>query len=237
MRGGTPGCPDIPEWLASNVPEGGRVGIDPFVHTVRDPAQTLPREITVLAPPMLAPHAASMVIHQQVQALACTYSLRASLAPARPTVTYKTVSMCAAMTHGLPELAHAGVQVDSALVLEKKLSSAGCCLVQLLARDTVHAGCQVDSALALEKKLSSAGRALAPLLTGNLVDAIWGAGRPGPPAAPLRVHPLEHAGESAADKVQRMRREMAGAPGSGLCGLVGWRCGGKTLCRVFVQHR
>lgn len=35
MRGGTPGCPDIPEWLASNVPEGGRVGIDPFVHTVR----------------------------------------------------------------------------------------------------------------------------------------------------------------------------------------------------------
>lgn len=35
MRGGTPGCPAIPEWLAGNVPEGGRVGIDPFVHTVR----------------------------------------------------------------------------------------------------------------------------------------------------------------------------------------------------------
>ena len=37
MRGGTPGCPDIPDWLAGNVPEGGRVGIDPFVHTVRPP--------------------------------------------------------------------------------------------------------------------------------------------------------------------------------------------------------
>ena len=37
MRGGTPGCPDIPDWLAGNVPEGGRVGIDPFVHTVCPP--------------------------------------------------------------------------------------------------------------------------------------------------------------------------------------------------------
>jgi hypothetical protein len=37
MRGGSPGCPDIPDWLAGAVPEGGRVGIDPFVHTVRVP--------------------------------------------------------------------------------------------------------------------------------------------------------------------------------------------------------
>ena len=34
MRGGTPGCPDIPDWLADNLPEGARVGVDPYLHTV-----------------------------------------------------------------------------------------------------------------------------------------------------------------------------------------------------------
>ena len=39
---------------------------------------------------------------------------------------------------------------------------------------------------------------------------VWGDGRPPPPAAPLRVHKLEHAGEGAGDKLARMRIEMAG---------------------------
>ena len=34
MRGGTPKCPEIQDWLASSLPAGGRVGIDPFLHTV-----------------------------------------------------------------------------------------------------------------------------------------------------------------------------------------------------------
>ncbi|KAF5843713.1 Creatinase/Prolidase N-terminal domain-containing protein, partial [Dunaliella salina] len=34
MRAGTPGCPDIEEWLAANLPASARVGIDPYVHTV-----------------------------------------------------------------------------------------------------------------------------------------------------------------------------------------------------------
>eukprot|EP00884_Botryococcus_braunii_P009047 jgi/Botrbrau1/18143/Bobra.53_1s0015.2 len=34
MRSGTPACPEIPEWLAEHIPEGGRVGIDPFLHTI-----------------------------------------------------------------------------------------------------------------------------------------------------------------------------------------------------------
>ena len=34
MRGGTPKCPEIQDWLASTLPEGARVGIDPFLHTV-----------------------------------------------------------------------------------------------------------------------------------------------------------------------------------------------------------
>ena len=34
MRGGTPGCPEIPDWLAENVRENGEVGIDAYLHTV-----------------------------------------------------------------------------------------------------------------------------------------------------------------------------------------------------------
>ena len=34
MKAGTEGCPEIPQWLAGNVPEPGRVGIDPYLHTV-----------------------------------------------------------------------------------------------------------------------------------------------------------------------------------------------------------
>lgn len=34
MRGGTPGCPDIPDWLAEDLPEGARIGVDPYLHTV-----------------------------------------------------------------------------------------------------------------------------------------------------------------------------------------------------------
>ena len=39
---------------------------------------------------------------------------------------------------------------------------------------------------------------------------VWRDARPPAPAAPLRVHKLEHAGESAGDKLARMRTEMAG---------------------------
>ena len=35
MKAGTEGCPEIPQWLASNLAEPGRVGIDPYLHTVR----------------------------------------------------------------------------------------------------------------------------------------------------------------------------------------------------------
>ena len=34
MKAGTPDCPEIPDWLAENVGEDGRVGINPFLHTV-----------------------------------------------------------------------------------------------------------------------------------------------------------------------------------------------------------
>ncbi|KFM25031.1 Xaa-Pro aminopeptidase 1 [Auxenochlorella protothecoides] len=34
MKHGTPGCPEIEDWLAENVPEGSAVGYDPWLHTV-----------------------------------------------------------------------------------------------------------------------------------------------------------------------------------------------------------
>ena len=34
MKAGTEGCPEIPQWLASNLSQPGRVGIDPYLHTV-----------------------------------------------------------------------------------------------------------------------------------------------------------------------------------------------------------
>eukprot|EP00195_Chlamydomonas_chlamydogama_P009509 CAMPEP_0202892282 /NCGR_PEP_ID=MMETSP1392-20130828/2027_1 /ASSEMBLY_ACC=CAM_ASM_000868 /TAXON_ID=225041 /ORGANISM="Chlamydomonas chlamydogama, Strain SAG 11-48b" /LENGTH=683 /DNA_ID=CAMNT_0049576179 /DNA_START=304 /DNA_END=2355 /DNA_ORIENTATION=- len=44
MKAGTPGCPDLEDWLASNLPEGGRVGIDPYLHTV-DAVRRLQRKV------------------------------------------------------------------------------------------------------------------------------------------------------------------------------------------------
>eukprot|EP00879_Flechtneria_rotunda_P015989 GHRR01016722.1.p1 GENE.GHRR01016722.1~~GHRR01016722.1.p1 ORF type:complete len:698 (+),score=235.84 GHRR01016722.1:303-2396(+) len=34
MRGGTGTCPELNDWLSDNLPEGSRIGFDPFCHTV-----------------------------------------------------------------------------------------------------------------------------------------------------------------------------------------------------------
>ncbi len=49
---------------------------------------------------------------------------------------------------------------------------------------------------------------VALLEDGNLVDQAWGPTRPSAPAAPLRVHPAEWAGETVASKLERMRVHM-----------------------------
>ena len=33
-EGGTPGCPEIPDWLADNLEDGANVAIDAYLHTV-----------------------------------------------------------------------------------------------------------------------------------------------------------------------------------------------------------
>ncbi|MCB1514529.1 MAG: aminopeptidase P family protein [Hyphomicrobiaceae bacterium] len=45
-------------------------------------------------------------------------------------------------------------------------------------------------------------------VAGNLVDRIWGKARPALPAAPVSLHPIAHAGESAADKIKRLQERL-----------------------------
>jgi len=42
----------------------------------------------------------------------------------------------------------------------------------------------------------------------NLIDPIWGSDRPAVPASPFRIHPLEYAGWSVAEKVAKIRKQM-----------------------------
>jgi hypothetical protein len=69
---------------------------------------------------------------------------------------------------------------------------------------------QVDAARKLKAKLEEAGMALVPL-PDNLVDAVWGDAIPAPPATQLRVHALEWAGQSVADKLAGLRAKLEGA--------------------------
>jgi len=69
---------------------------------------------------------------------------------------------------------------------------------------------QVDGARKLKEKLEAAGRKLQPVVDGNLVDRVWGADRPAAPSAPLRVHKLEHAGQSVSDKLTAIRAKLRG---------------------------
>ncbi len=62
----------------------------------------------------------------------------------------------------------------------------------------LHTGKEIGD---LEAALDGSGIALCP--SDNFVDAVW-ADRPAPPLGPVSVQPLDHAGESAADKCARL---------------------------------
>ena len=69
---------------------------------------------------------------------------------------------------------------------------------------------QVNSAKQLQTALEDAGKILVPLLEGNLVDNLWGDARPAASTAGLRIHALERAGETVADKIKRLRSSIKG---------------------------
>ena len=47
---------------------------------------------------------------------------------------------------------------------------------------------QVAAAKQLQRKLEEVGKELVPLLGGNLVDKVWGKGKPPASTKPLRIH-------------------------------------------------
>jgi Xaa-Pro aminopeptidase len=68
----------------------------------------------------------------------------------------------------------------------------------------------IEAAEKLAKQLAASGRSLVPL-TSNPIDAVWGSSRPAAPNAPLRVHALEWAGCTVAEKLVAARKEMEAA--------------------------
>jgi Xaa-Pro aminopeptidase len=64
----------------------------------------------------------------------------------------------------------------------------------------------VDNAERLAKTCAAAGAAFVPI-EPDLVDAIW-TDRPPPPLGPVRLHDLRYAGETAEDKLRRIRAEI-----------------------------
>lgn len=64
-----------------------------------------------------------------------------------------------------------------------------------------------DGLKRLEQAVARAGGNLVPVDI-NLIDVIW-IDRPDAPQAPVRPHPIAYAGETAADKLERIRKKMA----------------------------
>ncbi|MBM6595913.1 aminopeptidase P family protein [Microvirga pudoricolor] len=64
-----------------------------------------------------------------------------------------------------------------------------------------------DGLKRLEKAVAKAGGQLSPVDI-NLVDVIW-IDRPEPPRAPVRPHPAALSGETASEKLERIRQKMA----------------------------
>ncbi|CAI5492359.1 unnamed protein product [Closterium sp. Naga37s-1] len=64
----------------------------------------------------------------------------------------------------------------------------------------------------LADTLAASSSVVVPLLReSNPVDVVWGAERPPPPSAPMRVHPIEFAGQTVRAKLQQLRAEMRDA--------------------------
>lgn len=66
----------------------------------------------------------------------------------------------------------------------------------------------MDAYAALEQQMKSAGIVLVPQ-EEDLVDRVWGDERPGMLRSPLREHPLEFAGQSAGEKLAKLRKFMS----------------------------
>jgi len=59
----------------------------------------------------------------------------------------------------------------------------------------------------LGKGLAAAGIKLKPV-SRNPIDRVWRAERPAPPSSPVRAHPIEYAGQPAADKIADLQKRL-----------------------------
>ncbi|CAI5464864.1 unnamed protein product [Closterium sp. Yama58-4] len=74
-----------------------------------------------------------------------------------------------------------------------------------------------DNVRGLADTLAASSSVVVPLLReSNPVDVVWGAERPPPPSAPMRVHPIEFAGRTVRAKLQQLRAEMREAGATAL---------------------
>ncbi|CAI5930571.1 unnamed protein product [Closterium sp. NIES-65] len=74
-----------------------------------------------------------------------------------------------------------------------------------------------DNVRGLADTLAASSSVVVPLLReSNPVDVVWGAERPAPPSAPMRVHPIEFAGQTVRAKLQQLRAEMREAGATAL---------------------
>ena len=62
----------------------------------------------------------------------------------------------------------------------------------------------------LMASLAQRGVKLKPV-RANLVDRVWGSERPAPPCEPIEVHPIEHAGRSAPEKIATLQKTLKDA--------------------------
>lgn len=63
----------------------------------------------------------------------------------------------------------------------------------------------------LRRTLGEKDQELVLVYEDNLVDKVWGEGRPPPPSKPLRVHELRYAGVDVATKLANLRKELVSA--------------------------
>jgi hypothetical protein len=193
----------IDEWLVEVLPQGARVGFDPFCHTVsaikqlREKLEVSRRVLLALA---LAPrplHCSAgcsaggawllhCAVRRVVGAARGMHTLRggARRATAPQQAPHLNTPHACVEPHALPPAHHAHTHTHT------------CTHTHTHARTHTHTHTHAQAK----------GLQVVPLLAdGNLVDVAWGPGRPALPESPLRLHEECWAGRSVADKVAEVR--------------------------------
>ncbi|CAI5982289.1 unnamed protein product [Closterium sp. NIES-64] len=195
MRAGMPGVPSVADWLAEALPAGSRVGVDPFGHSadnVRGLADTLAASLS-FEQPCLMNH------------------LRLSRHPQHP---LPPPSRRLQFVHSADNVRGLADTLAACVCVHPSPSSFNPPSLFRCRLQFVHSA---DNVRGLADTLAASSSVVVPLLReSNPVDVVWGAERPAPPSAPMRVHPIEFAGQTVRAKLQQLRAEMREAGATAL---------------------